>query len=135
MRIAARHPWRGLLASALLCAAGQRPGCHRHHFYVPFTLEQSSGTKAQNIWLADTANLGNPPFQLTNQVLDGPYRQRQNVAILDDWTSEHHHPHQATTWNRSWWYTAAADTSTRRTSRPSGRCNSSATRAMASSAA
>lgn len=86
MRIAARHPWRGLLASALLCAAGSAQAA-THHFYVPFTLEQSSGTKAQNIWLADTANLGNPPFQLTNQVLDGPFNgSAQNIAILDDWT-------------------------------------------------
>ncbi|HEV2110827.1 MAG TPA: hypothetical protein VGT99_05680, partial [Gammaproteobacteria bacterium] len=34
----------------------------------------------QGMWLADTDHLGNPPFELTNQVLDG------TGVVLDDWT-------------------------------------------------
>ena len=83
MRMSSVPIRRGLLVAclALLGASGARAA---GHLYIPFT-EQLNGTgRDQGAWLADTANLGNPPFQLTNQVLDGP--AGANVAILDDWS-------------------------------------------------
>lgn len=86
MRIESRTLWRGLLAAALSTVLGSATAAN-HPIYIPFTLENNAGTQAQNLWLADTANLGNPPFQLTNQVLDGPFNgSAGNIAILDDWT-------------------------------------------------
>lgn len=69
-----------LAAASLLLA----DSAYAAHFYVPFTVELNSGTQAQGVWLADTDHLGNPPFQLSNQTLDGPFNS--NTAILDDWT-------------------------------------------------
>lgn len=69
------------LAIAGLALAAAQGAAAATHFYVPFTLQLSSGTY-KGMWLADTANLGNPPYQVTNQVLDGA----TGVAVLDDWT-------------------------------------------------
>lgn len=85
MRVSTRSILRGLIAASFMLTvakAAQAAG----HSYVPFTLVLNTGAD-QGVWLADTSNLGNPPFQLTNQVLDG--RGGVNggtVAVLDDWT-------------------------------------------------
>jgi hypothetical protein len=55
------------------------------HSYIPFTETLNSGGN-QGVWLADTSNLGNPPYQITNQVLDGNASISATVAILNDWT-------------------------------------------------
>ena len=84
MRIEPRTLWRGLLAAALSTVLGGAYAAG--HSYIPFSLENNSGTQYQGMWLADTAQLGNPPFQLTNQVLDGITNGSAiNVAILNDW--------------------------------------------------
>ncbi|HEV2111284.1 MAG TPA: hypothetical protein VGT99_08015, partial [Gammaproteobacteria bacterium] len=77
MRITSKNLWRGLGAAALLSAAGGAQAAG--HFYVPFSLVLNTGG-SQGMWLADTDHLGNPPFELTNQVLDG------TGVVLDDWT-------------------------------------------------
>ena len=80
MRITSKNLWRGLGAAALLSAAGGAAAAgHSGHFYVPFSLTLNTGG-SQGMWLADTDHLGNPPFELTNQVLDG------TGVVLDDWT-------------------------------------------------
>lgn len=85
MRIEPRILWRGLLAAALSTVLGSAYAAG--HIYVPFTLANSAETLASSLWLADTDNLGNPPFQLSNQPLDGEFNSTgTNVAILDDWT-------------------------------------------------
>lgn len=83
MRITARHLRHGFAAAclALLLANGVQAAPPGSHIYIPFTLNLSGGG-SQGVWLADTANLGNPPYQITNQVLDGS----GSVAILDDWS-------------------------------------------------
>ena len=85
MRIPSVPIRRGLAAAgvALLCSSGLQAAGPSSHIYIPFSLSLNAGGN-RGIWLADTANLGNPPIQLTNQVLDGPVNS--NVAILDDWT-------------------------------------------------
>ncbi len=76
MRISPRPIFCGLLAAGfMLSTVAQAAG----HSYVPFSLVLNSGG-SQGMWLADTSNLGNPPFQLSNQVLDG------TGVVLDDWT-------------------------------------------------
>ncbi|HEX7964867.1 MAG TPA: hypothetical protein VF651_04030 [Gammaproteobacteria bacterium] len=71
---------RRLLAAAvtLLLADGAAAA---NHFYVPFTLTLGAGGD-KGVWLADTDHLGNPPYQITNQVLDAGGQ----VAVLDDWS-------------------------------------------------
>ena len=77
-----RNSLRVLLAAAAVMAAG---GAYAAHTYIPFTDQITTTSQTDTgLWLADTANLGNPPIQLTNQQLDGPVTA--NVAILDDWT-------------------------------------------------
>ena len=71
---------RALLAAGTLAAAG---AAQATHIYIPFSDQNSTTGSDVGLWLADVANLGNPPVQLTNQVLDGP---ANTVAILDDWT-------------------------------------------------
>ncbi len=56
-----------------------------NHFYVPFSLTLNTGG-SQGVWLADVDHLGNPPYQITNQLLDGNGTNSNSVAILDDWT-------------------------------------------------
>lgn len=77
MCITSKNLWRGLGAAVLLGTAGSAAAAG--HFYVPFSQFLNTGGN-QGMWLADTDHLGNPPFQLTNQVLDGP------GVVLDDWT-------------------------------------------------
>lgn len=79
-----RRLWCGIGILALLCTAtGAEAAAHS---YIPFTEVLNAGGD-QGIWLADTDHLGNPPFQLTNQVLDGNSGTGGGtVAILDDWT-------------------------------------------------
>jgi hypothetical protein len=69
-----------LAAASLLLA----DGAYAANFYVPFTFQLNPGTQQQGLWLANTDHLGTPPFQLSNQTLDGPVNS--NIAILDDWT-------------------------------------------------
>lgn len=78
---ASSHNWltRGLMAAGLMFFGAT--GAQAAHIYIPFTQVLSAGGD-KGLWLADTANLGNPPYQLTNQMLDG----NGAVAILDDWT-------------------------------------------------
>ena len=74
---------RALLAAGTLAAAGAAQAAHS---YIPFIETLNSGPN-QGMWLADIDHLGNPPYQLTNQVLDGPAgASAQTVAVLDDWT-------------------------------------------------
>lgn len=82
MRISSIPIRRGLVAAGLaLLGAG---GAQAAHLYIPFSDENiSTGTTYTGLWLADVDNLGNPPIQLTNQVLDG--QVNSNIAILDDW--------------------------------------------------
>ena len=77
MRITSKNLWRGIGAAALLCVAGGAEAAG--HFYVPFSLVLNTGG-SHGMWLADTDHLGNPPFELTNQNLDG------TGVVLDDWT-------------------------------------------------
>ena len=83
MRISIRFAQRAVLAAglALGATAAQAAG----HSYIPFIETMNSGGN-QGIWLADTSNLGNPPYQLTNQVLDGNTSLSATVAVLNDWT-------------------------------------------------
>lgn len=83
MRITSRSIIRGLLAAGFMLSAANAAQA-TGHLYTPFSLENNTGTQTTGVWLADTDNLGNPPFQLTNQVLDGPVIG--GVAVLDDWT-------------------------------------------------
>jgi len=77
-----RNSLRVLLAAGAVMAAGAAQAAHT---YIPFTDEdRTTGRTDTGLWLADTSNLGNPPIQLTNQLLDGPVNA--NIAILDDWT-------------------------------------------------
>ena len=78
MRIASRPIIRGLLAAGLMSAAATAAQAAGHS-YIPFNIVLNSGGN-QGMWLADIDHLGNPPFQLTNQVLDGV------GVVLDDWT-------------------------------------------------
>ena len=73
-----RNGLRVLFGAGLLAAAGAAQAAHS---YIPFVENMGSG-QAQGVWLADTDHLGNPPFQLTNQVLDG----NGTMALLNDWT-------------------------------------------------
>ena len=83
MSIPIRSTLRALLCAgvALSASAAQAAG----HSYIPFTETLNSGGN-QGIWLADILNLGDPPYQLTNQVLDGSRTLSATVAILDDWS-------------------------------------------------
>ncbi|HEV7163885.1 MAG TPA: hypothetical protein VGO35_00670 [Gammaproteobacteria bacterium] len=84
MRISPRPIWRGLLAAGFMLTAANT--AQAAHSYIPFTLVQNPGPD-QGVWLADTDHLGNPPFQLTNQPLDGNVGTNGGtVAILNDWT-------------------------------------------------
>lgn len=80
--------WPGVGAAVLLCAAGSAQAAG--HTYVPFGVLDNTNSFWTGLWLADTANLGNPPVQLTNQQLDGPLSGVQggspNVTVLNDWT-------------------------------------------------
>ncbi|HEY1773647.1 MAG TPA: hypothetical protein VGH91_10700 [Gammaproteobacteria bacterium] len=84
MRISIRSIWRVMLAAgvALSATAAEAAG----HSYIPFTETLNSNGSEQGIWLADTSNLGTPPYQITNQPLDGSTTTTVDVAILDDWT-------------------------------------------------
>jgi len=77
--------WRGLGAAALFSIAGGAAAAA--HTYVPFSRINPAGNQWTGMWLADTGNLGDPPIQLTNQVLDGAVSfGTGNVAVLNDWT-------------------------------------------------
>ena len=78
MHISRRSVICGLFAAGLTLSASTAAQAAGHS-YVPFSIFLNGGGN-QGMWLADTSNLGNPPFQLTNQVLDG------NSVVLDDWT-------------------------------------------------
>lgn len=78
MSITSKSIIRGLLAAGL-CLSAANAAQAAGHFYVPFSIFLNTGGN-QGMWLADTDHLGNPPFQLTNQALDGP------GVVLDDWT-------------------------------------------------
>ncbi|HEX4299865.1 MAG TPA: hypothetical protein VH327_03255 [Gammaproteobacteria bacterium] len=79
MRISTRFTQRVMLAAGVtLCATAAQAAAHS---YIPFTESLNSGG-SQSIWLADVDHLGNPPYQLSNQVLDG----NGAIAVLDDWT-------------------------------------------------
>ena len=80
MMILNRNGLRAMLAAGALAAAGAAQAAHS---YIPFSNQNSTTGSDVGLWLADVANLGNPPVQLTNQILDGP---ADTVAILDDWT-------------------------------------------------
>ena len=82
MRITIRSIIHPLLAAGLAFAGSAQAAGHS---YIPFTETLNSGGN-QGVWLADTAHLGNPPYQLTNQVLDGSQGDSATVAILDSWT-------------------------------------------------
>ena len=82
MRISIRLTQRALLAAGLALGATAAQAAHS---YIPFTETMNSGGN-QGVWLADTSNLGDPPYQITNQVLDGSQSIGATVAILDDWT-------------------------------------------------
>ncbi len=83
MRISIRSISRAMLiaGAALAATAAQAAG----HSYIPFTETLNSGGN-QGVWLADTSNLGNPPYQISNQLLDGNPTISASVAILNDWT-------------------------------------------------
>jgi hypothetical protein len=83
MHISIRSAQRAVLAAGVaVCAtAAQAAG----HSYVPFIETMNSGGN-QGIWLADVDHLGNPPYQLTNQVLDGSTSISATIAVLNDWT-------------------------------------------------
>lgn len=77
--------WRGIGAAALFSIAGGAAAAG--HIYVPFSLLDNTSTFWTGLWLADTGNLGNPPYQLTNQRLDGTVNgSATNIAVLNDWT-------------------------------------------------
>ena len=82
MRITIRSITQTLLATAFAVAGSAQAAGHS---YIPFTETLNSGNN-QGVWLADTSNLGNPPYQITNQVLDGNPTITATVAILNDWT-------------------------------------------------
>jgi hypothetical protein len=71
-----------LAAGIALCASAAEAAGHS---YIAFTETLNSGGN-QGVWLADIDHLGNPPFQITNQILDGSQSSSATVAILDDWT-------------------------------------------------
>lgn len=73
---------RALVAAGTLVAAG---AANAAHSYIPFVETLNAGGN-QGIWLADIDHLGNPPFQLTNQPLDGSTSISATVAVLNDWT-------------------------------------------------
>ncbi|HEY3645665.1 MAG TPA: hypothetical protein VGM16_10035 [Gammaproteobacteria bacterium] len=73
---------RALLAAGTLAAAGAAQAAHS---YIPFIETMNTGGN-QGIWLADVDHLGNPPYQLTNQLLDGSTSLSATVAVLNDWT-------------------------------------------------
>ncbi|HSN18831.1 MAG TPA: hypothetical protein VLV87_11565 [Gammaproteobacteria bacterium] len=81
MRITIRSITRALLATGIAVAGSAQAA----HSYIPFTDTLNSGGN-QGVWLADIDHLGNPPYQITNQVLDGSQGISATVAILDDWT-------------------------------------------------
>ena len=83
MRISSRSLMSALLVAGLAATGSAEANSPSTHLYIPFTLSLNSGGD-RGVWLADTANLGNPPFQLTNQMLDG--QSTTNIAILDDWS-------------------------------------------------
>src|SRR6266566_4166095 len=82
MRISTRSLMSALLAAGLAVTGSAEAAGHS---YIPFIETLNSGGN-QGIWLADTSNLGNPPYQLTNQILDGNTTLSATVAVLDDWT-------------------------------------------------
>jgi hypothetical protein len=73
---------RALIAAGSLAAAG---AANAAHSYIPFAETLNAGGN-QGIWLADIDHLGNPPFQLTNQLLDGSTSLSVTIAVLNDWT-------------------------------------------------
>jgi hypothetical protein len=83
MRISIRFAQRAVLAAgmALGATAAQAAG----HSYIPFTQTLNAGG-SQGLWLADVDHLGNPPYQLTNQLLDGSTSVNTTIAVLNDWT-------------------------------------------------
>ena len=81
---------RGILCVAALCATSGAYAAA--NINIPFTMNDNTTGLSKGIWLADTTHLGNPPVQLTNQILDGP---SQTIAVLDDWTYDAVN-HQAT---------------------------------------
>ena len=84
MRISSRILQRGL-AAACLALMGATAAQAAGHIYIPFSDENATtGQTYTGLWLADTANPGDPPIQLTNQPLDGTVNA--NIAVLDDWT-------------------------------------------------
>ena len=82
MRKSIRFTQGAVLAAGLASAASAAQAAHS---YIPFTETLNSGGN-QGLWLADTDNLGNPPYQLTNQMLDGSATTTATVAVLNDWT-------------------------------------------------
>ena len=84
MRSSIRSIVRVMLAVgvALSATAAHAAG----HSYIPFTQTLNSNGSDQGLWLADVNNLGNPPYQLTNQPLDGASVSSNNIAVLNDWT-------------------------------------------------
>jgi hypothetical protein len=82
MRNSIRLAQRALLAAGLALAATAAQAAHS---YIPFTETLNSGP-SQGLWLADVDHLGNPPFQLSNQLLDGSSVSSENIAVLNDWT-------------------------------------------------
>ena len=82
MRITIRSIISTLLAAGFAVAGSAQAAGHS---YIPFTQNLNSGGD-QGVWLADIDHLGNPPYQITNQLLDGSPTVTATVAILDDWT-------------------------------------------------
>src|SRR5579872_6028518 len=82
MRITIRSIISTLLAAGFAVAGSAQAAGHS---YIPFTQTLNSGGN-QGVWLADIDHLGNPPYQITNQLLDGNQSISATVAILDDWT-------------------------------------------------
>ena len=68
------------LAGIVLLCAGSASAANA---YSPFIFQNTSG-QSQGLWLADSAHPGNPPVQITNQVLDG--QTGGNLATFEDWT-------------------------------------------------
>ena len=88
MHIISRKLWRGLGAAALLCAAGGVQAATS--IYAPFSQLNNSRTQWTGLWLADVANPGNAPFQITNQPLDGSAVNSSavGVAVLNTWSTQ-----------------------------------------------
>lgn len=87
MHITSRKLWHGLGAAALLCAAGGAQAATS--IYVPFSQLNNSRTQWTGLWLADVANPGNSPFQITSQPLDGSAINSSavSVAVLNTWST------------------------------------------------